>query len=150
MASASYDRLAKRFTPPPPDIAKIYVYRNEPWGGTVKMDLYLDGVLAATTVPYSFTVLKVRPGTHTLVSRAEDDSVLSLDVTGGWIYFVWQEVTWGLLYARSNLQLVERDVGRAAVRRCNLIDFMPPPLPPVPRLPPSPPPAAIPPAVPPS
>jgi hypothetical protein len=132
LAPRREDQLAKQFISPPRDVARIYVYRNEGFGAAVRMKLFLDGVPAGETGPFTYTVLSVRPGEHTLVSRAENDSQLNLSLFGGYLYFVWQEVKMGSWYARSELHLVGWKEGREGVMECNLIYAMPPPLPPLP------------------
>jgi hypothetical protein len=150
MAPAQFDISAKAFTPPPPDRAHVYVYRNESMGAGVKMDLMLDGQQAGTTVAKTFALLPVRPGQHKLTSEAENTSELILAARPGEILFVWQEVKMGVLYARNKLQLVAPQVGTQGVLECNLIGAPPPPLaPPVFAPPPQPPPPPAPVPVPP-
>jgi hypothetical protein len=110
----------------------VYVYRNESFGGAVKMDLFVDGFPAGATVAKAFTLVPVRPGPHKLVSKAENDSELLLLAQPGQNIFVWQEVKMGLLYARNKLQLVPPQQGQAGVLECNLIAAPPPQLPPLP------------------
>jgi len=143
MAPSDSDRAAKMFAPPPRDRAHVYIYRNESIGAAIKMDLSLDGIPAGTTVAHTFTLLPVRPGRHSLVSEAENNSELPLFARPGEIIFVWQEVKMGLLYARCKLQLVSPAVGQQGVLDSDLIDYPPPDLPPLP-----PRPAALPPAPP--
>ena len=102
----------------------------------VKMDLRLDDRPAGTTVAKAFALLPVLPGHHILVSKAENTFELPIFVGGGEIVFVWQEVRMGFVYARSQLQIVSPAKGRAGVRRCELIDFPPPPIV-VPSIPPA-------------
>jgi hypothetical protein len=150
MAPAQYDTAAKAFTPPPPDRAHVYVYRNEGFGASVKMDLKLDGQPAGTTVAKTFALLPMLPGQHRLTSEAENTSELMLSVRPGEILFVWQEVKMGVLYARNKLQLVPTQTGSKGVLECNLIGMPPPPLPqPNPPMAPAAPPAAPPSLVPP-
>ena len=139
MAPADFDSAAKAFAPPPPDRAHVYVYRNESFGGAVKMDLFMDGLPAGSTVSKTFALVPVRPGPHKFVSKAENDSELPLLAQPGQNIFVWQEVKMGFLYARNKLQLVSPQQGQAGVLECKLIGAPPPPLP---ALLPAPPPPA--------
>ncbi len=140
MAPDNWDSTAKAFAPPPPDRAHVYVYRNESFGGAVKMDLFMDGLPAGTTVSKTFALVPVRPGPHKFVSKAENDSELPLIAQPGQNIFIWQEVKMGFLYARNKLQLVSPQQGQAGVLECKLIAAPPPQLPPL--LPAAPPPAA--------
>lgn len=123
MASLERDAQTKTFTVKP-DKANIYVYRNESMGAAVKMDVDLDGRPIGQTVAKSYFALEVAPGKHTLVSKAENDSVLDVAAEAGKNYFIWQEVKMGVLYARNKLQLVDDATGRAGVSECQLIDVV--------------------------
>jgi uncharacterized protein YceK len=43
------------------------------------------------------------------------------DLVAGQTYYVWQEVKMGLMSARSALHVVSADVGKAGVRKCDLL-----------------------------
>jgi hypothetical protein len=81
----------------------------------------LDGKLIADTSAYSFMVLNVPAGKHTVVSMTENDSPLQINADAGKNYFVWQEVKMGVFGARSALHLVDDDIGKKGVAECKLI-----------------------------
>jgi len=121
MASIEKDSAAKTFAVKP-DKANIYVYRNESMGAAIKMPVALDGKLVGDTAAKTYLLLEVAPGKHTVVSKTENDSNLSVDTAAGKNYFVWQEVKMGMFAARSSLQLVDEAAGKAGVAECKLID----------------------------
>ena len=121
MANADRDNHAKSFAVKT-GLSNIYVYRNESFGAAVKMDVMLDGKQIGQTVAKSYFALEVLPGKHTIISKAENDSVLDIDAEAGKNCFVWQEVKMGLLYARNNLQLVDETVGKAGVLESKLLE----------------------------
>lgn len=121
MASPRADARAKQFQPAP-GTALLYVYRNETLGSGVKMDLLLNGRLIGQTARKTYVLATLQPGFHRLDSVASSTSTLKLSANPGRIYYVWQEVTWGLLYAGSRLQLVDEQTGQAGVRECKLAD----------------------------
>jgi len=121
MASGERDEQTKTFSVKP-DKANIYVYRNESMGAAVKMDVDFDGKPIGQTVAKSYFALEVAPGKHTLISKAENDSVLDVAAEAGKNYFIWQEVKMGLLYARNKLQLVDDATGKTGVSDCRLIE----------------------------
>jgi hypothetical protein len=138
-ASNQRDYRAKKFGYPQRDRAKIYVYREaeslagpSPSRSLTKlftMDLFLDGMLVGTMEPGSFALLTVRPGPHTLVSRfRKEDSDLTIDATGGWVYYVALERGSPGSVDSSELLLVDRETGRDAIRDLRLIKQPPPPL----------------------
>jgi hypothetical protein len=140
--SARLKRLAA-----PPDAAVVYLYRNESFGAAIHMDVEIDGRAAGQTVAKSYMVWQLSPGSHRLVSRAENDHDLTIDISPGRRYFVWQEVKMGVLSARSRLQQVAESQGQAGVDECELIQM---PLPPPRSVRPPPPAAAAPPPAAPS
>lgn len=78
MADAPQDQAAKTFKA---DAAKsgIYIYRNELLGGAVKMDVSIDGQPVGATKAKTYLFKQVEPGKHTIVSEAENTSVLARD-----------------------------------------------------------------------
>ena len=120
MASSEQDTAAKSFAVKP-DKANIYVYRNETMGAALKMPVALDGKLMGDTASKTYLLLEVNPGSHTVVSKTENDSSVTLNTVAGRNYFLWQEVKMGLLMARSNLQEVDEATGKAGVAECKLI-----------------------------
>lgn len=120
MASSERDTAAKSFATKA-DKANLYIYRNESMGAAVKMAVTLDGKPVGETAAKTYFKLEVPPGEHTLISKTENDSVLSVKAAAGQNYFIWQEVKMGVLSARSALQLVDEAAGKAGVQECKLI-----------------------------
>jgi uncharacterized protein DUF2846 len=123
MASPEMDTAAKSFAVNPGK-ANIYVFRNESMGAALKMTLVLDGKLVGSTAAKTYVLLEVNPGNHTLISKTENDSTLTVSTVAGRNYFVWQEVKMGAFSARSALQLVDDAKGKAGVAECKLIQAM--------------------------
>ncbi|MFC0348857.1 DUF2846 domain-containing protein [Undibacterium danionis] len=121
MAPSNEDAQAKNFTVNPQS-AKLYIYRNEFMGQSIKMPVELDGKEIGKTISKSFLVATVAPGKHSLLSKAENDSSLEIDTEAGKNYYIWQEIKMGFLSARSKLQLVDAAQGQAGVRESKLID----------------------------
>lgn len=119
MASPEADRAAKEFKPSPGK-ANLYVFRDESYGGAVKMSVLLDSRILGDTVMHTFLFTQVEPGRHTLVSKTENDAVLQVDAQPGQNVFVWQEVKMGVWAARSQLLLVPETEARARVEQCSL------------------------------
>jgi hypothetical protein len=133
MAPSNWDATAKTFQAPPPDRAYVYVYRNQALPPQVRTKLFLDRQPAGTIVRYTFALLPVRPGHHTLVAEGESkDVVQPIDVRGGESVFVWLEIQGSGSGPAPVLHLVPQEEGREWVPGCNLIAFPPPPLPPAP------------------
>lgn len=121
MVDAQQDTQAKTFVAPV-DKAGIYVFRNESMGGSVKMDVEIDGKPIGQTAAKTFLYKEVAPGKHTITSKAENSDTLELDAKPGVLYYIWQEVKMGLLYARTKLQLVDETQGRKGVLESKLAE----------------------------
>ncbi|WP_080406580.1 DUF2846 domain-containing protein [Burkholderia ubonensis] len=119
MGDPQKDAALKTFSAPQ-EKAAIYVYRNESMGGAIKMPVTLDGQHLGDTAAKTYLYTEVEPGPHQLVSKAENDSTLNVDTVAGKIYYVWQEVKMGILYARNKLQLVDDTTGQAGVKESKL------------------------------
>lgn len=121
MASKDADAKAKQFAPSGEGKAHLYVYRNEIIGAAIKMPVLIDGMEVGDTVAKAYIFKSLPAGAHTVVSKAENDSTLEIDMQAGHSYFVWQEVKMGVLYARSKLHLVSEGTGEAGVKECGLV-----------------------------
>ena len=121
MASPEQDTAAKSFATKPGK-ANIYVYRNETMGAAIRMPVALNGKLVGDTASKTYMVLEVAPGKHTITSKTENDSIVTVDAAAGRNYFLWQEVKMGFAAARSNLQQVDETTGKAGVQECKLIE----------------------------
>ena len=121
MASSEHDTAAKSFATKPGK-ANIYVYRNESMGAAIKMPVAVNGKLVGDTAAKTYLLLEVAPGQHTITSKTENDSTVTVNAVAGSNYFLWQEVKMGLMVARSNLQQVDEKTGRAGVEECKLVE----------------------------
>ncbi|NSL56222.1 DUF2846 domain-containing protein [Uliginosibacterium aquaticum] len=121
MATPEQDAAAKSFAVTA-DKANVYIYRNESFGGAVKMPVVVDGKIVGDTLAKTYIKQEVAPGSHTIISKAENDAELKFDVAAGKNYFVWQEVKMGIWMARSALTLVDEAQGKEGVAECKLIE----------------------------
>jgi uncharacterized protein YceK len=120
MANKGADAQAKQFMPST-DKAVVYIFRNESMGAAIKMPLLIDGQSVGDTAANTYLRKELAPGTHTIVSKTEVDSTLTMDMQAGKTYYVWQEVKMGVFAARSALHQVDETKGRQGVEQCSLI-----------------------------
>lgn len=120
LATPEADAQAKQFNAQPAK-ARVYIYRNEAIGAAVKMNVLADNKTLGDTVAKTYIMADLEPGSHTLVGKAENDSSLTLDMVAGKIYYVWQEVKMGVLYARNKLQSVDEAEGQKGVKESQLV-----------------------------
>jgi hypothetical protein len=114
MGDETQDAALKNFTAPQ-EVAGLYIYRNESIGAGVKMEVEVDGQPLGKTAALTYLYTELPSGKHTIVSRAENDDSLDVEVQAGKLYYIWQEVKMGFLYARNKLQLVDEPTGQAGV-----------------------------------
>ncbi|HBH37389.1 MAG TPA: hypothetical protein DDX06_03280 [Curvibacter sp.] len=121
MGDPKQDAAAKTFKAPQGH-AGVYIYRNESMGAAVKMDVAIDGQPLGQTVAKTFLYKEVTPGKHTITSKAENTDTLEIDAQPAVLYFIWQEVKMGVLYARNKLQLVDDATGKKGVLETSLAE----------------------------
>ena len=119
MGDAAQDAALKTF-PARPDSAGLYIYRNESMGAAVRMDVEADGKPLGQTAARTYFFTELKPGKHTVTSKSENTDTLEIDALPGKLYYVWQEVKMGLLYARTKLHLVDEAQGRKGVLESSL------------------------------
>jgi uncharacterized protein DUF2846 len=123
MAGPERDYAAKEFARPSKGKAALYVFRNGSNGGAVKMSLELDGAPLGETGAKTFHWLTIKPGKHTLVGKAENESVVEFTAVSGQNVFVRQDVPkMGLLSAGNQLDVVDEQTGRAGVAQCEMAE----------------------------
>jgi len=104
--------------------ALIYIYRNETMGAAVKMNVMFNGKLLGQTASETYFLVATPPGKVTVTSLAENTSELSLDVSAGKKYYVWQEVKMGTWSAGSALSEKSATEGMKGVNECKLIQYV--------------------------
>ncbi len=114
MVDPQRDAAANTFVAPA-DKAGLYIYRNESMGAAVKMDVAIDGQAVGQTAANTYLYKEVAPGKRVITSSAENTATLEVDARPGALYYVWQEVKMGVLYARSKLHLVGEEEGKKGV-----------------------------------
>lgn len=119
MGDPKQDAALKEFKEKP-GVAGIYVYRNESMGAAVTMDVNVDGKVLGKTAANTYLYKEVKPGKHTITSEAENTDSVELNTVAGKLYYVWQEVKMGLLYARNKLHLVSVEEGQKGVLETKL------------------------------
>lgn len=120
-ASKEEDTRAKTFTAPNKDKAHLYIYRDEAFGAGMGMEIKINGQSLGVSGALTYMVIPLSPGKYTISSHAENDSQIELKVEGGKNYYIWQETKMALVTIRSQLHTVTEDVGKAGVKKCELI-----------------------------
>ncbi len=121
MGDDRQDTALKTFTVPA-DKAGVYIYRNESFGGAVKMDVKVDSNSIGQTAANTYLYKELAPGKHTITSEAENTDSMEIDVKSGTLSYIWQEVKMGILYARTKLHLVGEAEGKKGVLETKLAE----------------------------
>lgn len=100
--------------------ASLYVYRSEELGAGDLMEVALDSKTLGRTGAKTYLHAEISPGTHKLVSKAENEEVLEFEAMAGKLYFARQEVRLGIFGSRSKLYIVSGEEGRRGVLECAL------------------------------
>jgi len=103
-----------------PNVAGLYVYRNESFGAAIRMDVEIDGKPVGQTAAKTYFYKEVTSGKHVITSKSENTDSIEIDTVAGKIYYIWQEVKMGLIYARTKLTLVSEEEGKKGVLESQL------------------------------
>src|SRR5690349_9083275 len=120
LADPDTDALAKQLRPTEGK-AVIYLFRNEPASAPWPISVSLDDKNMGKTGAETYFRWSVDPGQHIIVSQSEHPSELLLHTEPGRVYYVWQEVTMGILRPRTHLREVDRTTAEIALRSCYLL-----------------------------
>lgn len=121
LGDAQKDASAKQFSSTP-DKAGVYIYRNESFGAAIKMDVLVDNKQLGQTASKTFFYTEIEPGKHTVTSKSENTDTLEFEAAAGKLYYVWQEVKMGVVYARTKLHLVGDSEGQKGVLESKLAE----------------------------
>lgn len=84
------------------------------------MDVELDGKPIGQTAAKTYLYREVPPGKHTVTSKSENTDTLEFDAVAGKLYYLWQEVKMGVIFARTKLHLASQADGRKGVMESQL------------------------------
>jgi hypothetical protein len=115
MALEELDITAKEFKVPADGKAGIYIYRNETIGYVYTMQVFVDDYLIGSTGAKTYHYIELVPGYHVFKGSSENDSVLDVKVVANKLYYIWQEVKFGLITSRNKLHLMDESQGQKGV-----------------------------------
>jgi len=120
LAPSPQDIQAKKFEAVP-DKAVIYLVRDYPDFSDIAATIWLGDSVRITTYPGTFYRWEVAPGKHRITGYGSDIGTITVESERGRIYFVLQRLAPFQNHARSHFSLVAEPIGRAAVRRAELV-----------------------------
>jgi hypothetical protein len=101
------------------DKALIYVLRPTMMGNKIQTKLAVDGEWKGVNRGDNYFFFSLTPGKHYFCSRAENRSVLVLQVEAGKTYYLQQEIRMGLMKARNNLAVINEDKAKEKLPKLN-------------------------------
>jgi Protein of unknown function (DUF2846) len=122
LADDKRDAELKTF-PVVPDAASLYVYRNDPAGALVRVDVKLNGTPIGKTATLTYLHRTLAPGKHKIESVSENNETLEVEAKAGALIFVRQELTLGLIpmFPGTKLQLMSEEDGKKGVLESKLV-----------------------------
>jgi hypothetical protein len=120
MAPNEADMAVKKFKEPTNGSAGVYIYRDEFFGAAIKMNIFVDDKFIGQTAANTYHYVEVAPGKHIFKGSSENDSIIDIEVMANKLYYIWQEVKMGIIYARNKLQLVDKVTGQEGVIKSKL------------------------------
>ena len=114
---------AKKLEAPSEGKAAIYVYRsNSPFGAALKKDVWIDGECLGETARGTFFFKEVLGNQeHTVSTESEfSPNHLVLKTESGKNYFVQQSIKMGAFVGGANVNQVDDETGKKAIREYQL------------------------------
>jgi hypothetical protein len=98
---------------------RIYVMRPASVGSAISMSVSDGGKPIGSTGAHGFLCWEREPGDTIVTSTSEGASHAALSVQPGVVYYIFQHLRMGLLIARSELEIVNEEKGRAVLKKCH-------------------------------
>lgn len=101
-----------------PDKALVYVIRPAKMGFAIKSFFLCDDEILGINRGSSYFFAHVNPGKHVFWSKSENVDALELEVEAGKTYYIQQRVRMGGFRARTKLEVLDEEKGKAALEKC--------------------------------
>ena len=118
--TASTDKTTHPTPEPPPEMAMIYVLRPTMMGNGIQTKLAVDGEWKGVNRGNNYFFFPLRPGEHYVCSKAENRSVITINVEAGKTYYLQQHITMGVLKARNSVDVMKEDEAKGKLEKLNL------------------------------
>lgn len=117
MESKDLSDKAKKFNPPSPGKAGLYIYRTSGVGGSLKKDILVDGKCIGESAPKVFFYEEVTGNQeHTVSTESEfSDNNVVFTPASDKNYFIRQYIKMGVFVGGANLELVSEGEGKGQV-----------------------------------
>jgi len=104
--------------------AIVYVVRPSSVGGLIRFNVFVDDQEANSEMGHTrgsqYIYFNLQPGTHKILSKAENWAEASVTAKAGDIIFIQQDASMGILMARNNLMTPAELEGKYHVKHLSL------------------------------
>jgi len=104
--------------------AIVYVYRPSALGGLVRFNVFVDGQEPEAEMGYTrgsqYIYFNLNPGTHKILSKAENWAETIVEANAGDIIFIAQEPSMGIIMARNSIGRAAEIEGKYHIKRLEL------------------------------
>jgi hypothetical protein len=104
---------------PEPGKALVYIYRSGLLAGAVQAKAAIDGKWIGANLGNNYFFVQLASGEHHICSKAENNSILTIDVEAGKTYYVRQEISIGTTKARNFAVLMDDEKGKKEMDKCH-------------------------------
>ena len=118
--SADTDKNQHPTPDPPSDLALVYVLRPTMMGQRIQTALAVDGDWKGVNRGDTYFFFTLPPGDHSVCSKAENRSILTISVEAGKAYFLQQHIEMGFVKARTRVERMEEAEARAKLADLHL------------------------------
>ena len=109
---------------PKKDNAIVYVVRPSMVGTLIRFNVFLDDKQDSSEMGYTrgneYVYFYVTPGSHTIMSKAENWADVTIDAKSGDQIFIKQNPTMGFIMARNNLQKLPETEGKFYIKKASM------------------------------
>lgn len=103
----------------PADKATLVIIRATNFGFAMIIDNYLDGKHIGQTKGKTYFLTEVEPGTHYVMSQAENVGCARFDFEAGKVYYLTQAIFPGIMKARTGFIAIDPEQAEKDIEDCN-------------------------------
>ena len=75
----------------------------------IPMEIRDNDEFIGETGPNSYLSWERDPGEARITGKAENKAWIDIDVAAGKVYYIWQKIKMGIIFARNKLEVVEKE-----------------------------------------
>ena len=116
-----FSEVQGKFGGPPPDNARIFIYRTAIIGAAVQPAVRINGETVGSAVPQGFFYVDRPAGTYQVSTATEVTRTLSLTLEPGQTRYVRLGISMGFMIGHVYPELVDDAVGASEIKDCHYV-----------------------------